>query len=188
MLTGRRAFGGDDVTDVIVAVVSKAPDWTPIPIRVRRLLEACLEKDPKRRLRDIADAWRLLDETPTLPGRTTRPGWLDLTARTAVGALLVTLAGLAWVHYREATPDAQTVRFVLASAQGTDFNDPFGISPDGRSIVFAAVGPDNLITALGPPARFRRTHAHCREPKPSVQPASSGRPTVASSDSLRTAL
>jgi serine/threonine protein kinase len=59
MLAGRRAFGGDDVTEVMAAVIRSEPDWHALPAdtppAVRRLLRRCLEKDPKRRLRDIAE-------------------------------------------------------------------------------------------------------------------------------------
>ena len=56
MLTGRRLFDGEDVTATLAAVVMKEPDWPPVPVRARRLLRSCLEKDPKKRLRDIGDA------------------------------------------------------------------------------------------------------------------------------------
>ena len=60
MLAGRTAFAGESMTEVLGAVVLKDPDWTLLPpatpSRVRDLLRRCLEKDPKRRLRDIADA------------------------------------------------------------------------------------------------------------------------------------
>ena len=60
MLTGRAAFAGDTVTDIIAALVSRDPDWTALPAAtppsIRRLLMRCAEKDPKRRLRDIGDA------------------------------------------------------------------------------------------------------------------------------------
>jgi eukaryotic-like serine/threonine-protein kinase len=64
ILTGERLFEGEDVTDTLAAVIRKEPVWERVPVEVRRLLKACLEKDPKRRLRDLADAWRLLDEAP----------------------------------------------------------------------------------------------------------------------------
>jgi eukaryotic-like serine/threonine-protein kinase len=64
MLTGRQAFNGDTITDVLAAVVAEEPDLTRVPARVRRLLRACLQKDPKQRLQAIGD-WRLLlEETP----------------------------------------------------------------------------------------------------------------------------
>ena len=66
MLTGRRAFSGDDVTDVMASVIKSEPLWGALPHdtpqAVRRLLRSCLEKDPKRRLRDIADGMLQLDE------------------------------------------------------------------------------------------------------------------------------
>jgi serine/threonine protein kinase len=69
MLTGRRAFPGDEITDTIVLVITKDPDWTALPAAtptaVRRLLRRCLEKDPKRRLADMADARLEIDASPS---------------------------------------------------------------------------------------------------------------------------
>ena len=60
MLTGKMAFSGETVTDTLAAVIMKDPDWSQLPaatpIRVRVLLQRCLQKDPKQRLRDIGDA------------------------------------------------------------------------------------------------------------------------------------
>ena len=60
MLSGRQAFPGDTVSDTLSAVVERQPDWEALPSntseRVFELLRRCLEKDPKERLRDIADA------------------------------------------------------------------------------------------------------------------------------------
>src|SRR5271169_6429579 len=53
MLTGERLFEGETVSDTLIEVATKEPPWEPIPAQVRRLLRRCLEKDPKRRLRDI---------------------------------------------------------------------------------------------------------------------------------------
>ncbi|MFI5143298.1 MAG: serine/threonine-protein kinase, partial [Thermoanaerobaculales bacterium] len=66
MLTGERTFGGDTITDVIAAVVTREPDWTRLPSeitpRTREALKRCMEKDPKRRFRDIGDARFELEE------------------------------------------------------------------------------------------------------------------------------
>src|SRR5882762_6022756 len=66
MLTGKRPFDGEDVTDVMVAVLSKEPDWTTLPANVpapvRTLLRRCLEKDRKRRLDSAAAACLEIDE------------------------------------------------------------------------------------------------------------------------------
>src|SRR5262249_21311700 len=60
ILTGRRAFPGDDVTETIANIVKSEPDWNALPaetsVAVRALLRRCLQKDPERRLRHIADA------------------------------------------------------------------------------------------------------------------------------------
>jgi serine/threonine protein kinase/Tol biopolymer transport system component len=61
MLTGRQLFVGDTISDTIRAVLQQEPDWDRVPAQARVLLRNCLEKDPRLRLRDIGDAWRLLD-------------------------------------------------------------------------------------------------------------------------------
>ena len=67
MLTGRRAFDGEDVSSIMAAVIQSEPRWDGVPARSRRLLESCLEKDPRKRLRDIGDVWKLLDDEPRGP-------------------------------------------------------------------------------------------------------------------------
>src|SRR5436190_12749567 len=66
MLTGRRAFAGDDISDVMASVLKTEPDWRAVPAdtppAVRRLLRRALEKDPRKRLSSIADARLELDE------------------------------------------------------------------------------------------------------------------------------
>jgi eukaryotic-like serine/threonine-protein kinase len=61
LLTGHGPFGDEDVAGTLAAVIHKEPDLTQVPEKVRRLLQRCLEKDPKKRLRDIGDSWELLD-------------------------------------------------------------------------------------------------------------------------------
>ena len=59
MLSGRRAFTGDNAADVFAAILSSEPDWSALPPstppRLRELLSRCLQKDPRQRLRDIGD-------------------------------------------------------------------------------------------------------------------------------------
>jgi Tol biopolymer transport system component len=64
MLTGRRLIQGETISDTLAGVLKDEPEWTHVPVRARRLLQRCLEKDPKRRLRDIGDAWSLIEEAP----------------------------------------------------------------------------------------------------------------------------
>src|SRR4051812_38001584 len=89
MATGKRLFNGDSVSDVLAAVLKNEPDLSAVPQKLRRLLQRCLEKDPKKRLRDIGDWRELLEEpAPTVTRRSALP-W-------AVGAaVLVILASTA---------------------------------------------------------------------------------------------
>ena len=71
MLAGQRAFGGEDSTDLIAAVVSKEPDWTALPAgtpaSIRTLLRRCLEKDRKRRLDSASAVGLELEEARIMP-------------------------------------------------------------------------------------------------------------------------
>jgi serine/threonine protein kinase len=71
MLTGRSAFAGESVSDTIVAVLEREPDWNVLPDTtlpaVRRLLQRCFEKDPRRRLHDAADARIEIEDALTTP-------------------------------------------------------------------------------------------------------------------------
>src|ERR1700675_4437226 len=61
MLTGKRLFDGETISHTLAAVLTKEQDLQQVPVKARRLLESCLEKDPKQRLQAIGD-WRLLLE------------------------------------------------------------------------------------------------------------------------------
>ena len=77
MVTGRSPFGGETVSDTIVAILEREPDWHVLPDStlpdVRRMLRRCLEKDPKRRLHDMADVRIEIDDaiTASASGRPT---------------------------------------------------------------------------------------------------------------------
>jgi len=66
-LTGRRAFAGETAAEILANVLKSEPDWDRLPAQlpggVRKILERCLTKDRSRRLRDIGEAWVILDET-----------------------------------------------------------------------------------------------------------------------------
>jgi Tol biopolymer transport system component len=149
MLTGRRAFTGDDTTDTIVAVVSREPDWSALPPdtppAIRRLLRRCLEKDRKRRLADAADARLEIEDALSAPAAD--PAWA-IAAPSALAwlpwALVASLSVavvavlLTWAPWRPAPALGET-RVDIVTPATTD-SASFALSPDGRHIVFVAAG------------------------------------------------
>ena len=93
MLTGKRAFDGDDVSDTLASVLKGQPDWTALPndtpAAIRRLLRRSLEKDPRRRLSAIADARLEIDEAQALAGA-------DASAETRQGVTTRVQRALPW--------------------------------------------------------------------------------------------
>jgi len=144
MLTGEQMFGGDTVTDVLASVVRQDPDLTRVPAKVRPLLERCLAKDPKRRLRDVGDAMLLLEGGTPAPAAAASSRTLVWVLCGAAALLAAGLATVSYVHFRETAPAAEMVRFQIALPENVNFTQ-FGVSavsPDGRKIAFAAYGDD----------------------------------------------
>jgi Protein kinase domain len=147
MLTGQRLFEGETVSDTLAQVLAKEPDWEQVPAKVRRLLKKCLEKDPKKRLRDIGDAWELLEEAEpaTTAPSGSRFSWV---AWGVAGVLLVALAALAYLHFRERPPIAELSRFQILLPANVTLPGGFGnqeVAPDGRKLGFAAAGADGKL-------------------------------------------
>src|ERR1700730_6004729 len=99
MLTGKRAFEGEDVSETLAAVLRDAPDWSALPSALpmlsRALIEGCLKKDRHQRIGDISTVSFLLSQTDMAPAGTEppggrRPGWkraIPVAAAAAIGAL-----------------------------------------------------------------------------------------------------
>jgi Tol biopolymer transport system component len=149
MLAGRRLFQGESVSETLAAVLKEEPPWDGIPAQVQRLLKSCLEKDPRRRLRDIGDAWRLLEDAPgeTAPSRSSDKSRLGIVASAVAAAAIVFAAVLAFVHFRETPPAPEVMRFQIQPPDKTDFGGVLlpsvpVVSPDGRQVAFFARGAD----------------------------------------------
>ena len=159
MLTGRMTFRGDTVTDTLARILEREPDWQALPDTtppgVRRLLRRCLQKDPKRRLRDIADARMEIDEALAAPAAGTMDGprpadrpprraWWRTSTFWMIATVVMTAAALAfWVGPPGSTASPQPVRwmqvpapFLTLSSEGT-----MDISRDGSRLVY--VGEQN---------------------------------------------
>ena len=152
MLTGRRLFEGETVSDVLASVLKSEPEWAALPTatppRLRHLLARCLERDPKRRLRDIGEARLALEaplDGPEPTGRqaearhgTRRPGTgVALLAGGLVGGMA--LGGLLWRNGSGPRPE-RPPRTVLLPAPGRTLHDSQAISPDGQWLAFTAGG------------------------------------------------
>jgi serine/threonine protein kinase len=132
MIAGRQAFTGETITDILAAVVKTEPDVTRVPSRVRRLIESCLKKDPKQRLRDIGDVWLQLDEAPQVKTRLLKLPW-------AVAVVLGVIASVvSLVHFRETSPQKSVLRSMIAAPENAANLSSFAISPDGRLLAIAA--------------------------------------------------
>jgi eukaryotic-like serine/threonine-protein kinase len=156
MLTGKMAFTGETVTDILAAVVRAEPEWTLLPagtpLRVRVLLQRCLQKDSKQRLRDIGDARIAIDEAlsgapleaPT-PGELYGSGWPGQLWRRglpwAAGALAVALASLATWNLKP-SPARPVMRAVLALPAGQRL-----AGLDGQALAFSADGNEVAYVA-----------------------------------------
>jgi eukaryotic-like serine/threonine-protein kinase len=152
MLTGRRAFGGDNVTDTIAAVVRGEPDWTvlprDIPTSIRRLLRRCLEKDRKRRLADAADARLEIESAQSSAaddaGVVAAPQHARrLAVPIGATAIVALLAGalVTWLATQSVPQSVPVVRLQAAfPAQTTLSIGPIGseiaIAPDGSRILY----------------------------------------------------
>ena len=149
MLTGRRAFMGEDVAETLATVLKGEPDWTALPATtppaIRSLLRRCLQRDPGRRLHDITDARFQIEDTLNEPPWVVAApapaprGKVGAGLLWAVGGLAVALAATAasW-YFRPSPPEADELR-VEITTPATTAPTSIAISPDGRTIVFAAI-------------------------------------------------
>ena len=150
MLTGKAVYSGETVSEVLAAVIMKEPvlDSLPVtlPAPVRRLIRRCLQKDPKRRMRDIGEARLALDETaeedaPAQPARATSNRWLvGLTAVFAVA--LAATAGLWWRDRTVVSPPV-IMRYDVNAPAKTSLNladrPAVALSPDGSALAFVVL-------------------------------------------------
>jgi hypothetical protein len=156
MLSGQRAFKGDDRAETLAAVLRADPPWTSLPPEtppsIHRLLRRCLQKDPKLRLQHVGDArLELVDvekgeaDGPVIPAVPSRRQVWPLVAAATVGALGVGLA--AWM-LAPRPPVGEVTRFVIqppASAPLVTRGGGIALSPDGRLLVYASAAPFGLI-------------------------------------------
>ena len=172
MLTGKRAFEGETVSDVLAAVIMRDPDWNELPESappsVRRLIRRCLEKDSRRRLRDIGEARITIEEALTsntgvppvtdggqdsqateVHGQVAHATWRLFLPWAAAGILLVaTIISTAAYLRLERAPARAIISEIPPPAKAgflfTSVNAAIpDLSPDGSRLAFVASGADN---------------------------------------------
>ena len=152
MLTGRAAFSGSSVSDILAAILERTPDWTALPdatpAAIHRVLRRCLEKDSKLRLHDIVDGRIEIDDAlrarQTDPAPQLRSRWLKPAAAGAV-VIGVVLGGWAVSRLRQPAAEAPVLRLQINPPDGgqfgrlATFSPGLALSPDGRMVVFEAI-------------------------------------------------
>jgi Tol biopolymer transport system component len=148
MLTGKRPFAGETVSDTLAAVLKTEPEWDAVPAGMRPLVRRCLEKNARQRLRDIGDARIAIEEQ--LRGEAGGPEIVSQHARTrvapwAVAGIAITvslLLGVAlWRATRPASQPLIRLRLEVPELiEGTGVGAV--LSPDGTRVVYTGVGTD----------------------------------------------
>ena len=156
MLTGKRAFEGDDIADTLANVLKMEPDWNrlppALPPAISVLLRRCLAKDARQRCGDMAAALILLEESahlsrpvPSSPADAQKPGlWRRVAVPAAAVVVAAAVAGAAtwWALRPEAPRIVRTSIVVPASAGPTN---EIAITPDGTRIVYIGTTSTQLL-------------------------------------------
>ncbi len=151
MLTGSRLFEGETISDTIAAILTQPPPFQRLPSAtppgVRRLLERCLERDPRQRLRDIGEARIVLERVasgadeeiaPSPPGRrhVSRAPWVIAALAVAAAVVAVVMVN------RRPIPVSEPVTFVQKTFNNQSIYNAL-FAPDGQTIVFSAAQTGN---------------------------------------------
>ena len=147
MVTGHVAFPGATISDTIAAILERDPDWAALPAAtpqpVRRLLQRCLEKDLKRRLRDIADASSILtDEVPAQSAAPANPRSAKI-AWALAGVSVAVLAGFLLLRPHQNESRLEPIKFTFEPPENATLlreGLETAISPDGTRVAFVAQG------------------------------------------------
>ena len=172
LVTGRRLFEGETVSDTLAAVLRQEIDWSALPAdtppAIRTLLGRCLERDPKRRLRDIGEA-RIALESPLHRAGAGSPEATDKRDRgrrawlpwAVAAAALAAAAFLGWRGRRATEHDPPLVQLDVQLAEDLDVPVYLGariaLSPDGRRLCFVGGQGAQSVLYLRPLDQTRGT-------------------------------
>jgi serine/threonine protein kinase/Tol biopolymer transport system component len=189
MLTGWPAFEGDGVGEILARVIERDPNWTKLPSNVpprfRELLRRSLQKDPRKRWRDVGDLRIELELAGETPVGTAPPEGMPLVPRSRreralwlsaiLGAAILTWLAASFLNSRSPrdAPAGLTdlVRFSEFPPAGASFYAgawivPFAVSPDGRWFAFTATSDDGKSRLW-----FRALKSETAQPIPGTEGA-----------------
>jgi serine/threonine-protein kinase len=156
MFTGKPPFGGETAADALASILKEAPDLDRVPAKIRPLLQKCLEKDRRQRLRDIGDAKLLLDHAPSEPEARQPLSWI---AAAALASIFAVIAGIGWwratrpalhplVRISAELSPIQVARYRLDSETTLASGQPgthLALSPDGTRLASPVLDTDGQI-------------------------------------------
>jgi serine/threonine-protein kinase len=165
MLTGHRVFAGEDVTEFVVSVMTKEPDWSQLPAttppQIADLLHRCLRKDPRERLRDIGDGRIVLEDSselawvpPAQSGTKSRRSARVVLPWALLLTISVALFAFGWQLMTEDVPlrgGPPAAQFEVDLPHVVPIGTDFALSADGRDIAYIG------STADGRPVLYRRS-------------------------------
>jgi serine/threonine-protein kinase len=148
MRSGRKAFAGETTSDRIAAILEREPDWSLVPAAappgVRRVVRRCLEKDPARRLHDIADARLDLDDPGDFVVSRSSPRALiaAISIALAIGASAAFLFFSLRFSSAAQDPVHLTVELGADASMPVEVGPNVALSPDGSMLAFVALTHD----------------------------------------------
>jgi serine/threonine-protein kinase len=149
MLTGKRAFGGEDVSDTLTSVLRDAPDWTAwpdtVPPHIRVLVEECLQKNRKERIADVSTARFVMNERRAVAAAVLPSTIRGRQPRWKLAAVIAAIAAIGGVVGWSVRPSGNKVvtsitRFpiLLPEDQRLQGRPSLMISPDGTQLIYSA--------------------------------------------------
>jgi eukaryotic-like serine/threonine-protein kinase len=155
MLTGRQAFHGDTVAEILASVLVREPDFALVPPnlnpRIQELLQRCFQKNPKRRWQAVADLRAELETIARAPrvvaasateGASQQPAWKWLIPAAVSAIIISMIAGFVGWSLKPAAPPAQIVRFSL-TIPDPNMSLPrrlIALSPDDSKLAYVTTG------------------------------------------------
>jgi serine/threonine-protein kinase len=177
MLTGRRAFEGEDVSDTLAAVLRAEPEWSALPAdtppAVRTMVRRCLEKERRRRIADLSTARFVFDEASSMGAASPATSAIGARSTRLRNAVIVTFAMIA-----SAVLVVAAMRLLRREVQRPAPVIRFSIATDGRMRTigrFASISPDGTKIAYATDRLFGRSLAEdSARPLAGTDPPTSG--------------